>query len=193
MADEKETSVFGIEMFEVKDKTKTIIDSIWCSDYYIVAARESAPSKKDVMTFAAKYDVKLPREYIAHVTGFFGSPYLEVKEEFWPRHKEFDVGPFWSFLYGLFVYAYSDEAPDWMNIKIATEEFQAMGHKVIPILKIIGDADVYCLNKKGEIQRYSHEEDTFEAFDGGFFDLLQYEFLELDERRTKKKAELAKK
>ena len=183
--------MFGLKIFEVKDKTKEIIDSIWCSDYYIVAARESAPSIKEVKAFAAKYSVTLPKEYISHVTGFYGSPYFEVKEEFWPRHKEFDVGPFWSFLYGLFVYAYSDDAPDWMNIKVATEEFQAMGHNVLPILKIIGDADVYCLNSKGEIQRYSHEEDTFEAFGGDFFDLLRYEFSELNERRKRKKAELA--
>jgi hypothetical protein len=75
-----EHSMFGLKMFEVKDKTKEIIDSIWCSDYYIVAARENSPSTKEVKAFAAKYNVTLPKEYISHVIGFYGSPYFEVKE-----------------------------------------------------------------------------------------------------------------
>ena len=112
-----------------------------------------------------------------------------VKEEVWPRHKAGDVGQFWSFLYGVFVYTYSKEAPDWMQIENAAEEFKSMGHQVLPILKVVGDADVYCLNSKGKIQRWSHEEDTFENFDGTFFDLLEFEFKELEERRERKKKE----
>ncbi len=92
-------------------------------------------------------------------------------------------------MYGLFVHAYSEEAPDWMQISPAAEEFAKMGHKVLPILKVIGDADVYCFNPEGKIQRWMHEGDLFEPFDGTFFDLLEYEFKELDERRKRKKAE----
>lgn len=178
-------------MAKDKDMTKTIIDSVWCSDYHLVAARENAPSKEEVKALAADYGVILPKSYIAHATGFYGSPYLEVKEDIWPRPQLFDVGPFWSFLYGLFVYAFSEEAPDWMNTRVATEEFRSKGHEVMPILKIVGDADIYCLNSKGTIQRYRHEEDIFEPYDGGFFDLLREEVLELEQRRKMKKELLA--
>jgi len=177
-------------MFTSKDKTENIINLIWDRDeYYIVAAGNDAPSKKDVVNLATKYGVKLPKDYIAHTIGEWGSPYLEVKEKFWPRHKAGDVGQFWSFLYGVFVFAYNEEAPDWMRIEIVAEEFKAMGHQVLPILKVIGDADVYCFDSNGKIQRWLHEGDIFEAFDGTFFDLLEYEFKELDERRKRKKAE----
>jgi len=177
-------------LFGAKDRTKEIINLIWNKDeYYLVAAGKDAPSKKQVLAVAAKYGVRVPADYIAHTTGEWGSPYLEVQEHLWPRHKEGDVGPFWSFLFGLFVYAYSEEAPDWMQIIPAADEFLNMGHKVLPILKVIGDADVYCFDSDGKIQRWKHEEDLFEPFQGSFFDLLSFEIKELDGRRKRKKGE----
>jgi hypothetical protein len=32
--------------------------------------------------------------------------YVKAKEQVWPRAKEFAVGPFWSFLYGMFVFGF---------------------------------------------------------------------------------------
>jgi len=54
---------------------------------------------------------------------------------------------------------------------------------------VIGDADVYCFDAEGRIQRWSHEEDTFELYDGTFFDVLRHEFLELEARRKRKMAQ----
>jgi hypothetical protein len=177
-------------MFGTKDHTEEIINLIWDREkYYLVAAGKSAPSKKELKDFASSYGVTFPSEYLAHASGYWGGLYLEVREEFWPRHKVGDVGPFWSFLYGVFVHAYSEEAPEWMQLKPAADEFQEMGHKVIPFLKVIGDADVYCFDSKGKIQRWSHEEDIFEPCDGTFFDVLRYEFLGLEDRRKQKIAE----
>jgi hypothetical protein len=114
---------------------------------------------------------------------------LEVRAEFWPRHQAGAVGPFWSFLYAVFTHAYSDEAPEWMQLKTAADEFQAMGHQVVPFMKVVGDADVYCFDAKGRIQRWLHEGDVFEPYDGTFFDVLRYEILELEERRKRKATE----
>lgn len=179
-------------IFGARDRTEEIINLIWNRDeYYLVAAGDDAPSKKDVKALASEFGVRLPADYIAHAIGKWGSPYLEIREHIWPRHKEGDVGPFWSFLYGLFVFAHSEEAPDWMQIRSAAIEFRNMGHKVLPILKIVGDADVYCFDQKGKIVRWQHEGDVFEPFAGTFFDLLEFEFKELDARRIRKKAEPA--
>ena len=172
-------------MFGVKDKTKDIIDSVWCDQYYIVAAREDAPSKSEVKKFFKQKAVPLPKEFLTHTTNFWGSFYLEVKEDIWPRATAGDVGPFWTFLYGMFVYTFSEEAPEWMNIEVATNEFEEMGHNVIPVLKVMGDADMYCISSEGDIVRYLHEEDIFEPYDGNFFDLLVYEVNELESRRIK--------
>ncbi|MFN7560175.1 MAG: hypothetical protein ACK5TH_00225 [Prosthecobacter sp.] len=179
-------------MHPTKDQTEEIINLIWDRQkYYLVAARESAPSREELTAFASEYGGLLPEEYIAHATGYWGGLYLEVREEFWPRHKAYDVGPFWSFLYAVFVFALSDDAPEWMQLRVAAEKFREMGHCAIPFLKIVGDADVYCFDAKGEIQRWSHEEDSFESVDGSFFDVLRHEFLELEERRKQKEALLA--
>ena len=171
----------------LQDKTKEILDSIWCDDYYIIAARESAPSADYLRQFAKEHGVKFSDEYIAHSSNFYGGLYLEVKEEIWPRAGVGSVGPFWSFLYGIYTFAYSDDAPEWLNINTMTAQFSAMGHKVVPILKVISDSDVYCFNDQGEIVRWSHEEDIFNKFEGSFFDLLAFEVKELDERRKHKK------
>ncbi|MCG8667807.1 MAG: SMI1/KNR4 family protein [Pseudomonadales bacterium] len=173
-------------IFKTKDRTKELLDNIWCDDYYIVAAGESAPTEKDIKAFAKRQGVKFSKEYIAHSSNYFGGLYLEVKEEIWPRAKAGDVGPFWSFLYGITTYAYSDEAPDWMNIEIVTSEFNEMGHNVVPILKVMGDSDVYCFDQNGSIVQWSHELDEFEPYDGDFYDLLSYEIQELEQRRLKK-------
>lgn len=178
-------------MFSAKDRTEAIIDLIWDHEkYYIASAGDQAPTKKELQAFAASYGVKFPKEYIAHASGYWGGLYLDVKEEFWPRHKAGDIGPFWSFLYGIFIYAYSSEAPEWMQLKVAADEFKEMGHKVIPFMKVIGDADVYCFDENGKIQRWSHELDTFDPYDGSFFDALKFEFLELESRRKDKLVEI---
>jgi hypothetical protein len=177
-------------MSEAKDQTEEIINLIWDREkYYLVAAGKSAPSKDELMAFALQYGVRLPSEYLAHASGYWGGLYLEVREEFWPRHKEGDVGPFWSFLYGLFTHALSEEAPEWMQLRVAADEFRDMGHQVLPFLKIVGDADVYCFDAEGRVVRWSHEEDIVERQDGTFFDVLRHEFLEMEDRR-KRKAEL---
>lgn len=173
-------------IFKTKDKTKELLDSIWCDDYYIVAARESAPTEAELKKFSKEHGVKFPKEYLAHSSNYFGGLYLEVKEDVWPRAKIWDVGPFWTFLYGLTTFAFSEEAPEWMNIEIAASKFKEMGHNVIPVLKVMGDADVYCLNESGQIVRWSHEENIFEPYEGNFFDLLSYELQELENRRKKK-------
>jgi hypothetical protein len=179
-------------MSAAKDQTEEIINQIWDNEkYYLVAAGKSAPSEDELTAFASQYGITLPSEYLAHASGFWGGLYLEVREEFWPRHKAYDVGPFWSFLYGLFTHALSDEAPEWMQLKVAADEFRNMGHQVLPFLKIVGDADVYCFDAEGRILRWSHEEDTFERQDGTFFDVLRHEFLEMEDRRKRKAETLA--
>jgi hypothetical protein len=174
------------------DQTEDIINLIWDREnYYLVAAGDSAPSISELEAFASEYGVTFSDEYLAHASNPWGGLYLEVREEFWPRHRARDVGPFWSFLYGVFVYAFSPEAPEWMQLRTVAEEFKEMGHRVIPFLKVIGDADVYCFDEHGKIQRWSHEEDIFEPYEGTFFDVLRYEFLELEDRRKRKLAEQA--
>lgn len=155
--------------------------------YFIVSSQDTAPSVADLRAVAIELGCEFPDEFLAHSSNKYGGLYVEVNEDLWPRPKEFDVGPFWSFLYGLFTYNSADEIPEFMDIRANGRTFQEeTGHTAVPFLKIIGDADVYCFDQTGQIVRWSHEEDILEPVNRSFFDLLDDELRELAERKERK-------
>jgi len=158
-------------------------------DFQCYAAHDQAPSRSQLKQVAAKYGCKLPDDFVAHSTGPLGGIYIEVNEEVWPRAKEFDIAPFWSFLYGLHVFGLSRDIQDWMNIDLAAAEFrQQTDHSLVPCLRVMGDADMYLFNAHGRIVRWSHETDELEPFAGGFFELFEQEVRELRQRKDRKVA-----
>jgi len=115
-----------------------------------------------------------------------------VKEELWPRAKEFEVGPFWSFLYGLAVYGFASDIPEWMDMRRQADQFRcATGSTHVPFLKIIGDAAVYSFSSDGGISRWEHETGDFHAVHWTFPELLDVELAELKARKERKKTERA--
>jgi hypothetical protein len=94
------------------DETKEILDRHLDRDFYCVAAEDDAPSEKAVQAVATEFGCRLSKEFLVHSTGRFAGVYVEVKEEVWPRNEELAVAPFWSFLYGVFVYGLSSEVPE---------------------------------------------------------------------------------
>jgi hypothetical protein len=138
-------------------------------------------------------EIKFPEEYIAHlvaegaeVLGERGL-YIEVKEEIWPRAKPYDVGPFWSFLYGIHTFTASKESADWMRLEIVGKQFfEETGIKAVPILRIIGDANLYCVNKYAKIIQYDHEQNIVEEIGMNFWELFDRELNELKKRKEMK-------
>lgn len=172
-----------------ENKTKQILDKYLDKDFSCFAGGDDAPTRKELDALARKLDIRFPDEFIEHSTSKFGGAYVEVKEEVWPRPKPFEVGPFWSFLYGLFVYSLSADSPEWMNLEIAANEFrEEFGHRVVPFLKILGNADCYCFDHNGVILLWDHELDEFEPVDKNFFQLFEDEIKELKERKERKKS-----
>ena len=174
-------------MFGTKDKTRNLVNAVCDGDYFVMAAGSGAPAKKELLSFAKEFSVKFPKDYIAHSTGEMVGLYVEVKEDIWPKPKVLDVGPFWTFCYGIYTYAFSDSAPEWMQIRKAAEEFRKMGHSVVPVLCVCSDADVYCFDSSGKLVQYRHEEDLFEPVTMTFFELLERELNELADRKCQKK------
>jgi hypothetical protein len=155
--------------------------------YYIVSSQDSAPTESDLRAVARDLGCELPEEFIVHSTNKYGGVYVEVKEELWPRPKELDVGPFWSFLYGLYTLNIADGVPDFMNLQKNAREFQNdTEHKVIPFLKIVGDADAYCFDQRGAIVHWDHELNELEKQDKSFFEVLDFELGELAIRKDRK-------
>ncbi len=169
------------------DRTEEILDRHLDRDFFVAAAGNSAPTRAPLEELAAGYACKLPEDFLVHSMGPLGGLSVEVKEDVWPRARELEVGPFWSFLYSVFVYGLSPEIPDWMNMALAAAEFkEATGRSLVPCLKVVGDADIYLFDDKGAIVRWNHETDELTSFGGSFFDLLDLEVGRLRERKDKK-------
>jgi hypothetical protein len=174
-------------LFGAKDQTEEILNRYLDRDFYVAAAGKNAPTKERLKEVAARFGCSLPKDFIAHSTGRLGGIYVEVKEEIWPRPPAYAVGPFWSFLYAVFVYGLGDEIPEWMNMELKAAEFEeATGHRLLPCLKRIGDADFYLFDEQGRIVQWNHESGELEPFDGSFFELFEQEIRELRERKDLK-------
>ena len=59
------------------------------------------------------------------------------------------------------------------------------GLKAVPILKIIGDANLYCTDEGGNIVQYDYDENSLTKIDMGFWELLDRELKSLKERKDK--------
>ena len=172
-----------------KFDAKPILDRYMDQDFALFACGNNAPTEKSVRAFENTLGVRLPQDFVDFSISSLGGVYIEVKEEFWPRHKAGDVGQFWSFLYGFYTMGFGKTVPEWMDIRIQTGRFKKEnGHNVVPFLKVIGDADVYCFDSKGNAVRWSHETDEFEPQGKSFAQILEFEVSELKERKEKKKA-----
>ena len=177
----------------MNDKTMEILDKYLDKDFRVSPMSPKKSTKDDINKVEKTLGIKFPKEYIAHLLAENAEVlrerglYIEVKEEIWPRSKQYDVGPFWSFLYGIHTFTASNESDDWMQLEIVGKQFiEETGIKAVPILKIIGDANLYCVNEYGKIFQYDHEQNIIEEVRMDFWELFEKELKELKERKEMK-------
>lgn len=119
-----------------------------------------------------------------------GGLYMEVREEIWPRAKQYDIGPFWSFCRGIIVYGIADGIPEFLDIRVRTRELHDDGFTdFIPFLSIIGNGDeIFCFDKKDNQIVLLNYYATGEAqpVQGDFADCLMNQIEELEERKNMK-------
>lgn len=155
--------------------------------YDVVSAQSSAPSESELRAVADDLGSPLPDEFVVHSTSQYGGLCVEVKEELWPRAEAFEVGPFWSFLYGFYTFNIAEGIPDFMNLELFAREFQEETQlRAIPFLKIFGNADVYCFDENGQAVYWDHELNELQPQNKSFFEVLDYELGELVERKDLK-------
>lgn len=151
------------------------------SSYLAVACAGNKPNEEEVASFESSIGFRLPDDFRDFTLSSLGGLYFEVREELWRRPKAYDVGPFWTFLYGIKVFGISSDIPEWLDIRVQAREFES---DLIPFLQLVGDADCYCFNKEGKIVRWSHEapEET-EVVELTFSGLLMREIREMELRK----------
>jgi hypothetical protein len=158
-------------------------------DFKLWCAGTDAPSEADVAGLETRLGVKLPEQYRRFLERY-GGIMLEVLESAWPRPKEFDVGPFWSFQYAFLVFGMGKDIPDWLNIETVTAELHQnfpQSEPLVPFFRQIATAKFYlCFDQQGRIVDWSCEEpDEHRLLDESFDEVLVRETRELVENKQK--------
>jgi hypothetical protein len=158
------------------------------ASFGVFSCQGSEPTERDLSEFERSAGFSLPEEFRKFTVSPLGGLYMEVHEELWPRPVEFQVGPFWSFLYGLKVFGISVDIPAWLDIRVQHDELKAAGFiGLVPFLQVVGDANKYCFAADGSIILWDHEQpDVGEHRDITFSELLMEEIADLEERKSRK-------
>jgi hypothetical protein len=184
-------SILGLipmSLHSVQNPNEQALSDLLDADLKVFFSTAAPPTEHDLREFEAFVGYRLPADFRELHKTKHGSFYVEAKESIRARHKEGDVAPFWSFLYGFYIMSLSSDAPDWMNIVRWTEEFRKeSGTDLTPFLRIVGDADVYCFNHSGDIVRWDHELAEAKPVRMSFAEVVRFELKELVARKNRKK------
>jgi hypothetical protein len=172
-----------------EDQTEIILAKHLDGDFCVFPMADTKTTISQIKDIGRRFRVRYPNEFIAHVCGKFPGIYIEVKEEFWPRPKLYDVGPFWSFLYAIYTFTSAPESEDWMRLDSAAESFQKdTGLRAAPILKVVGDADIFCVDSEGRLVQFNHETNELTLVPLNFWQLLDQEIADLRARKDRKRS-----
>jgi hypothetical protein len=156
--------------------------------YEVFSQQGAEPSPAAVAAFEEYIGFRFPADFREFAIHPLGGLYMAVKEELWPRPRAYEVGPFWSFLYGLMVYGLSPKDPDWLHMSNAWRRMSEDGNpQFVPFLRVIGDADPYCFAPNQKIVRWRHENPSEpEQVEQSFSEVLMFEVHELEKRKEQK-------
>lgn len=170
-----------------QDQTVAILDRHLDSDFRVFPMAETATTLAQLVTIGKRLGVVYPPELAAHICGRFPGVFVEVKESLWPRPKPYDVGPFWTFLYGLHTYTSAPESVDWMRLDFVASTFQKQtGIRAAPVLRVVGDANLFCVDGDGRLMQFDHEQNVLNPLDVNFWELFEREIAALKSRKVKK-------
>ena len=158
------------------------------STFNVFSCESTKPSESDIEDFERSVGFRLPDEFRQFTMSYLGGLYIEVKEDLWPRPELYQVGPFWSFLYGLKVFGISKDVPEWLDLRVQTTEMVEAGYKdLVPFLQLECETNKYCFNSQGQIFEWNHEDpDERNIIDMTFSELLMREIRELEIRKDQK-------
>lgn len=170
------------------DQTVEVLNRHLTGDFTVYPMAALPSSVDRVQEVASKLGVSLPPDLVAHLSGQFPGIYVAVKEEVWPRPKAWDVGPSWSFLYAIHTYTVAPDSEDWMRLDFAGRKFrEETGLDAVPVLRVVGDANLYCVTPGGEFVLFDHALGRLEPVAGTFFQIFEREVAALAERALRKK------
>src|SRR4051794_27315272 len=107
---------------DTQDQTEAILARHLDRDFTVSPMAATKQTRQQLQELSSKLAITYPPEFIAHVCGAFPGIFVEVKEAIWPRSKEYDIGPFWSFLYAVHTFTPATDSEPWMRLEhVATK------------------------------------------------------------------------
>jgi len=150
--------------------------------YQMAAGKSGRPSEQDVAAFEQTIGFALPQDFRSFAMSAFGSLFLEVNENVWPRPKEGAIVPLWHLMYALYVYGLSADAPDFLDIRKQFARFSKGEHRIVPFLRLVGSFNQYCFTPEKRIVLWHAETRKIDPIDITFTELLIREIQTLQER-----------
>ena len=155
--------------------------------FAVAACQGNEPPEAEIVAFEGHAGFALPGEFREFTMSPLGGLYMEVREELWPRPKAYDVGPFWSFLYGLMVFGIATGIPAWLDLRAQLDKFRTgTKARAVPFMARVGDANPYCFLPDRTIAIWDHETDELQPVDADFPTVVMREIRELEERLARK-------
>lgn len=159
-----------------------ILDPVETQYFEVVAA--PAPDAESIAELEAAVGFPLPAAFAAFCQRTNGLCVM-AREEVWPRAKEFEVGPAWTFWRGLVLLGIdAPELPEWASISAQQRRLAEAGLPgILPVLKIVGDGSrIWGVDQAGTLVVIDDMTDP-EPLGGDLTDLYAEQIAELMRRQ----------
>ncbi len=159
-----------------------ILDPVETQYFEVVAA--PAPDAESIAGLEAAVGFPLPAAFAAFCQRTNGLCVM-AREEVWPRAKEFEVGPAWTFWRGLVLLGIdAPELPEWASISAQQRQLAEAGLPgILPVLKIVGDGSrIWGVDQAGTLVVIDDMTDP-EPLGGDLTDLYAEQIAELMRRQ----------
>lgn len=159
-----------------------ILDPVETQYFEVVAA--PAPDAASISEMEAAVGFPLPAAFAAFCQRTNGLCVM-AREEVWPRAKEFEVGPAWTFWRGLVLLGIdAPELPEWASISAQQRQLAEAGLPgILPVLKIVGDGSrIWGVDQAGTVVAIDDLTDP-EPLNGDLTDLYAEQIADLMQRQ----------
>ncbi|CAB3711845.1 Uncharacterised protein [Achromobacter denitrificans] len=159
-----------------------ILDPVETQYFEVVAA--PVPDAESIAGLEAAVGFPLPAAFAAFCQRTNGLCVM-AREEVWPRAKEFEVGPAWTFWRGLVLLGIdAPELPEWASISAQQRQLAEAGLPgILPVLKIVGDGSrIWGVDQAGTLVVIDDMTDP-EPLGGDLTDLYAEQIAELMRRQ----------
>lgn len=173
----------------MRDRTQDILDNTLDDDFFVYPLVPSTTSQKNIRAVQYGLNVTLPREYIAHLRGKEAKVmegrgiYLIAKKAVLSLNDSDSD----KYCHSFHTYTAKRKCPDWMRLDVQGRLFKKRtGLDVVPILRVFGDPNLFCVDEFGNLVQYIKKENRVQNIGLNFWELLEYIMLELAEGKWEK-------